>query len=155
VADRLSAWLNWPKADLDEEIVAEAGMPIPEIVETKGWDFFRDLESKIVRRVSKKDRTVINTGGGVVVRSENIKTLRKNGIIIWLKADSETIANRIRKSVDRPSLTGNRSFLEEIEEVLQERIPAYKKAADFEVETSHLAIETVTKKIVVWLEGKI
>jgi len=155
IAEQLSDRLSRPKFDMDEEIVAEAGMSIPEIVATKGWDFFRDLESEIARRASKRDQTVIDAGGGVVVRRENIKALRRNGLVIWLRADAETIADRIRTSAERPSLTGSRSFLEEIDEVLRERTPLYREAADFDIDTSRLAIETVTEKIAAWLEGRI
>ena len=154
IAQLLSEQLRWPVCNMDQEIVAEAGFSIPEIVETHGWDFFRDLESRIVARVAAKDRVIIDAGGGVIVRDENVGLLRKNGIIIWLKADPNTIISRIREDTQRPSLSGNKSFLEEIEEVLNERTPKYKKAADIEIETRDQSPEAIAQIIIAYLEGR-
>lgn len=155
VAEVLSARLKWPRFNLDDAIVEEAGMSIPQIVETHGWEFFRDLESRVVGEAGKKDCTIIDTGGGVVVRFQNIQALRENGVIIWLKADPEIIVNRIKDDTERPSLTGKKSFSEEVEEVLEERIPRYQEAAHFEIETSQLSPEAVAGKILGFLKGKI
>ena len=155
MAEILSTRLNWPTFNMDKAIVEKAGMSIPQIVKTYGWDFFRDLESQVAHQASKKDRTVIDAGGGVVVRFNNTKMLHQNGVIVWLKANPETILSRIKDDTERPSLTGTKTFLEEIEEVLSERTPKYQEAADFAIETSHLSPEVVTEKILEYLEGKI
>lgn len=155
VAQILSDRLQWPTFTVDEEIVAETGMSISQIVKTHGWDFFRDLESKVVSRAGKMDRTIIDTGGGVIVREENIDILRKNGTIIWLKAAPESIARRIKDDTERPSLTGHKSFVEEVEEVLNERTPQYRRAADLEIETSNCSPEVIAEKILTYLEGKL
>lgn len=154
VARLLSERLQWGLIATDQEIVAETGMSIPEMVEAHGWDYFRDLEARIVARVAALDQVVIDTGGGVILRDENVELLRKNGTIIWLKADPETISTRIRDDTQRPSLTGNKSFLEEIEEVLQERAPKYKEAAEVEVDTGSESPESIVQRIVVHLEGR-
>jgi len=155
VADLLSSRLNWPTYNMDKAIVEEAGVSIPQIVENRGWNFFRDLESRIARQASTQDRTVIDAGGGVVIRSENITMLRQNSVVIWLKAPPKTIADRIKEDTGRPSLTGTKSFIEEIEEVLSERAPKYHEAADLEIETSHLSPEAVTDTILDLLRDKI
>jgi len=151
IANILSARLKWPAFNLDEAIVEEAGMSIPKIVENYGWEFFREIESRMVCRAGKKDRTIIDAGGGVVVRRDNVKILRQNGVIIWLKADPETIVSRIRDDTQRPSLTGKKTFLEEIEEVLNERTPKYREAADYEIETNRLSPKAVAEKILEYL----
>jgi len=140
---------------MDEAIVAEAGMSIPQIVENYGWNFFRDLESSIARQACKKDRTIIDAGGGVIVRPANITLLRKNSIVIWLKAPPEILAKRIKDSSERPSLTGNKSFIGEINEVLRQRSPQYEKAADLALETGGLSPEAVTERILDLLKDKI
>jgi shikimate kinase len=147
VAKILSEYLRWPVFNMDQAIVAEAGMSIPQIVANYGWEFFRDLEAKITKKASKQDRTIIDAGGGVVIRPENIEHLRNNGIVIWLKANPETIVARIREDTNRPSLTGGKTFLEEVEEVLTERIPKYRSAAHLEIDTEGLLPQEVAEEI--------
>lgn len=136
----------------DELIVKKAGMSIPEIVEKHGWEYFRDIESEVIKEISNEDDCVIDAGGGVVLREVNIKNLKTNSKIILLKADVKTIAERIKDDTERPSLTGNKSSVEEIEEVLEDRKEKYHKAADFEIDTSKLTVEQVVKKVIDYLK---
>jgi shikimate kinase len=120
---------------LDEEIVAVAGMSIPDIVAKHGWRHFRDLEEVVCQQYGGRDGLVIDCGGGVVEREQNFDALRANGVVFWLKASVPTIVARIGKSADRPSLTGTKSFTEEAEEVLARRTPLYTRIAHVEVDT--------------------
>ena len=148
VAAILSRKLRMPAVSLDEEIVREAGMPIPEIVEKHGWPWFRDLESEIVERFAQRDEAILDTGGGVILRPQNVENLRRAGALFWLKASVEVIVERIQESTERPSLTEGRSFLEEVEEVLSERLPLYRAAADREIDTDRLTAAAVAEEIV-------
>lgn len=147
VAGILSRKLGMQAVSLDGEIVREAGMAIPEIVERLGWPRFRDLESEIVERFSRRQRAILDTGGGVILRPENTENLRRGGALFWLKASVEVIVERIRESTERPSLTEGRSCLEEVEQVLSERLPLYRAAADREVDTDALSPEDVAEEI--------
>jgi shikimate kinase len=147
IAKILSARLKWPRFNLDDAIVQDMGMSIPQIVEKHGWEFFRDLEVKIVEMASNKDKTIIDAGGGVVVRPKNIERLRQKGVIIWLKAKPEAIISRIKEDTNRPSLTGNKSFLEEVQEVLAERTPKYQAASHIAIDTDNLSPAEVAEKI--------
>ena len=148
VAEVLSRKLGMPAVSLDEEIVREAGMPIPEIVEERGWPWFRDLESEIAERFAMRDDAILDTGGGVVLRPENTENLRRNGALFWLKASVDVIVHRIQESTERPSLTEGRSFLEEVEEVLSERLPLYRAAAHREIDTDPLTATDVADEII-------
>ena len=119
----------------DAEIVKRAQLPIPEIVKQFGWDHFRDLESAVCRDIATRDRLIIDTGGGAILWSENVETLRRTGTLVWLTATVETITGRIGGDTQRPSLTGTKSFTEEIRDVLSERTPKYQAAADHIVPT--------------------
>jgi len=132
---------------MDKKIIESAGMPIPEIIEKFGWSKFRDMESELVRQLSPCDQVIIDTGGGVIERPDNIEALKRNGVIFWLKASVNTIVERIHEDTQRPSLTAGKSFTEEVEEILTKRIPKYKKAAQFEIETDNLTPEQVADKI--------
>ncbi len=119
----------------DAEIVSRARLSIPEIVKQSGWDHFRDLESQVCRDLAEQDGLIIDTGGGAILRQENVDALKRNGLLFWLTAEVPTITKRIGGDSQRPSLTGTKSFTEEVEEVLRERRPKYQAAADHVIGT--------------------
>ncbi|HAK96261.1 MAG TPA: shikimate kinase [Planctomycetes bacterium] len=147
IGARLAAMLDMAYVSLDAEIAARAGMPIPEIVSRAGWDRFRDLEEEAVADAAARDGQVLDTGGGVVVRPENIRRLKERGIVFLLEARVEDIIARIGGGEDRPSLTGAKSFTEEVAEVLAAREPGYRKAADVVIDTSRRAPEEAAAAI--------
>jgi shikimate kinase len=131
----------------DVEIVKLAGQPIPQIVEQHGWEYFRDLETKICQSLAGKDGLVIDTGGGAILRPQNVEVLKRTGKLFWLTASVETIAKRIGSDTQRPSLTGTKSFLVEIHDVLRERTPKYQAAADCAIETEGKSVTQVADEI--------
>ena len=147
VARLLAARTKWPIVSTDLEIIKKAGMPVPDIIRKRGWDYFRDVESEICKQVGKKDRTIIDTGGGAVLRKENVESLRQRGRMFWLTAEVTTVMARIKNNSDRPSLTGKKSYVEEVEEVLNERLPLYKAAADHMIPTDDRTIEEIANEI--------
>jgi len=147
IARRLADRLDLTYIGLDDEIVRRAGKSIPGIVAEGGWDRFRDLESDVVRESAARDRCVLDTGGGVILRPANVEALRRNGFIVWLQADVADIVRRIQGDSQRPSLTGQKSFTDEVEEVLAERRPKYAAAADAQIDTSSLSIDEAVDRI--------
>ncbi len=143
----LAARLRMPYLGLDAEIVRRAGKPIPEIVAASGWPAFRDLEAEVVRDVTAMGGKVLDTGGGAILRADNVERLRGNGIVFLLTASVADIVRRIGGDDQRPSLTGKKTFVEEVEEVLAERRPKYEAAADCAVDTSALSISQATDRI--------
>lgn len=131
----------------DAEVVRRAGQSIPDIVAQYGWNRFRDLESEVCRELAGQDQLVIDTGGGVILRQENVDLLKANGILFWLTAEVPTITQRIRGDTQRPSLTGSKSFLDEIEEVLRERTPKYRAAADYVIATDDKTVVAIAEAI--------
>ena len=136
---------------MDEKIAERVGMSIPEFVEKHDWPAFRDVESEIARGLSDVDDIVIDSGGGIIERPENIDALRANGILIWLKASVDVIVSRIEGGTERPSLTGTQSFTDEVAEVLDRRTPKYAAAAQYEIDTDSLTPEQVADRVVgIW-----
>ena len=131
----------------DAEVVRRAGRPVPEIVKQHGWDHFRDLESEVCRDLAGRDDLIIDTGGGAVLRSENAACLKSNGVLFWLTAEVPTISRRIGGDTQRPSLTGAKSFVDEIEEVLRERTPRYRAAADHVIATDSKTVGEIADMI--------
>jgi shikimate kinase len=148
VGKLLAARLGMEYVGMDARIVEKAGMPVTEIVEKRGWPGFRDIETEVAREYAAQDNLVIDTGGGVIERPENIEALGANGKIFWLKASVPTIVSRIQSDTERPSLTGQKSFTDEVAEVLARRTPIYQASAHHEINTDTLTPEEVAEKIV-------
>lgn len=143
----LAARLDRPLLSTDAEIVRLAGQTIPAIVEQHGWEYFRDLESKVCQELAGQNGLIIDTGGGAILRSQNVDVLKQTGKLFWLTASVETIAKRIESDTQRPSLTGTKSFIDEIQDVLQDRLPKYQAAADYVIETEGRSLSQVADEI--------
>jgi len=118
--------------EMDETIEKEAGMSINEIFETYGEVHFRDLESALISRITQKGGAIVSCGGGAILRSENVQSMKKNGKIIYLSATPETIYERVRYSTNRPLLAGNMN-VEYIASLMNQRLPRYMEAADITI----------------------
>jgi len=147
VGKALAAKLKRAVVSTDKEIVRRPGRSIPEIVAAHSWEYFRDLESEVCRDLAGQDNLVIDTGGGAILRQQNIDTLKQNGSLFWLTASVETIVSRIGRDTQRPSLTGTKSFVDEIQEVLHERTPRYQAAADHILPTDGRTIHQMVESI--------
>jgi shikimate kinase len=147
VATRLAARLGMEVVSLDAEIVRQAGRSIPQIVAEHGWPYFRDLESAVTRRYAERDHLIIDAGGGVILRPENVTYLRRTGTLFWLRATVPSIVARIEGGTDRPALTTGKSFTEEVEEVLRERTPLYGAAAHHHIDTDSRSPEEVAAEV--------
>jgi shikimate kinase len=147
VARKLATLLDRRVVSLDEEIVRLAGMSIPDIVATHGWNHFRDLEEKLCQQFSVMDGLVLDCGGGVVEREANAGSLRGGGKVFWLRATPSTIVKRIGGDASRPSLTGGKSFIDEVEEVLQRRTPLYERLAHARIDTDGRTVDELAATI--------
>ena len=136
-AGELSKLTGMNVISTDEEISKRVGMQIGDFISKNGWDKFRKAESEVIESLKGADGVIIDCGGGAVENDNNIKLIKQNGKVFWLRAHVSVLADRIKDTKNRPSLTGKKSFIDEIDEVLAKRIPFYRKASDFEVETSN------------------
>ncbi len=142
----LSKMLGMPLIDIDEEIEKYQGMTINEIFARFGEPYFRDIESMIIKRISEMRGIIISTGGGSVLREENIRNLKSNGIIFCLTATPDTIFKRTKHHDDRPLLRVP-DPMARIKELLEYRMPFYEKA-DFLIPTDNLTPEEVVEEII-------
>lgn len=148
VAKLLSRKLNRQCLELDDMVVKKVGLPISVMVEKYGWDFFRDQESEIAKKVSLEKDIVISTGGGIILRQENIDALKENGVFILLNASVETLVKRIGNYSQFPPLTDKKTPKEELGFILEQRETLYKSAADEIIDTDNLNPTEVTDKII-------
>lgn len=135
---KLAAFLNVPFSDTDEMIQQQANMSIAQIVDRHGWEIFRKMETRVLKKTLQMDSYVISTGGGIVLDRQNRQLMKANGICVWLTADVNIIVERLKtdehSSALRPALT-RLSLKEETARVLKARLPLYR-------EIQHLTIDT-------------
>ncbi|MBR2989019.1 MAG: shikimate 5-dehydrogenase [Clostridia bacterium] len=111
--------------DTDEEIVKRCNCSIKELIESKGEKYFRDIESKVIAEISVQNKKIIATGGGAILREENVTNLKRNGKIFFIDANF----SRLIPTGDRP-LSCNQ---EKLKKLYDERIDIYKSTADIVV----------------------
>lgn len=137
---------NYTFIDTDEEIVKSQGCSINEIFASNGETFFRELESKTLENILKNDNQVISTGGGIVKSEFNLKQLKENSIVVYLKADSNTLFERVKNNKDRPLLNVD-NMQEKIIMLLKERSSKYEQA-HFTIDTNNKNIDIIINEIV-------
>lgn len=146
VSKHLRELTQWEEIDTDKVIVRKKNMSIPEIFEKYGENYFRNLESHILQDYAKAGKQIISCGGGVILREENRRTMKKSGTVVLLSASPQTIYENVKDGKDRPLLNGNMNPAY-IEKMMQERQPYYDKAKDIEIVTDEKAPKDVALEI--------
>jgi len=113
--------------DVDAEVERAEGMSIEEIFNNSGEGAFRDAEAREIRRISEGRGQIISTGGGAVLRKDNMDVLLDAGVVVCLTATAESVYKRTRHNTKRPLLQCD-DPLEQIRKMLDERRPFYEKA---------------------------
>lgn len=146
VGRRLEQAIGCRRFDTDQMIAQSLGMPIEQIFSELGEARFRDEESAVLQSLDDKTRSIIVTGGGVVLRPRNVERLRELGTVVCLTADLPTLLARLARRSDRPLLrTGNRA--ETVQALLRERESFYREAADLTIDTTSLSHDEVAQSI--------
>src|ERR1700712_4254277 len=127
IGRRLAGRLHLPFLDADIEIEAAASMSIPEIFETRGEDYFRDGEARVIARLLNSGPAIIATGGGAFMREETRKRISDKAVSIWLKADADVIMKRVKRRADRPLLQ-TEDPAATVNRLLEVREPVYQTA---------------------------
>jgi shikimate kinase len=146
VGRELSRLLNMKLVDVDTEIEKCEQMTINEIFKQFGELRFREIETEMIRELSERKDVIISTGGGAVLRQENVDILRKQGIIICLMATPETILKRTSHSSHRPLLQVEDPF-GKIKELLDFRRPFYEKA-DIMIDTDGKTPRQIAEEVI-------
>lgn len=132
--------------DTDEAVASQWGMSVAEIFEKHGEEKFRDAETELLSRLAPDKAAVITTGGGLVLRPENVERLKQLGAIVWLNGDVRTLFERASRRNTRPLLQ-NSDPRGTFSELFRQRLPLYQAAADFEVDTSKMDHDQVAEII--------
>ena len=135
----------------------EGGRTIPQIVDARGWMYFRDVEHEVTHKVGAfEGRALIDCGGGVVVdldaegnevfSERKVNALKRRGLIVYLQRDPEYLTQRIAGDANRPSLSETQSFAE----IMARRDPWYRRAADYVFPCGELGKTEIVDGVLDW-----
>jgi shikimate kinase len=159
IAQAIARRTGWDWVDADVEVELRAGKSIAAIFADDGEPAFRDLEAQVVAALCARERTVIALGGGAVLREDNRMAIHKCQAVVWLRASADVLAERIAQDPNtaqrRPNLT-NHGGRTEIEVLLAQRQPFYRRCATLEVDTENKEPAEIADEIVAalgWVEA--
>ena len=134
IAGYLHDTFSMDVVDMDDIIAKREGMSISDIFETHGEQYFRDLETNLLVEMQNKSNVVISCGGGTPMRENNVLEMKKNGRVVLLTAQPETVLQRVKDNHDRPLLENNKyvSYISVLMAILSEK---YEAAADIIIQT--------------------
>jgi len=139
VGRRLSTRTGREYIDSDPEIEKKAGKTIPEIFEEHGETYFRDLESEVIKELSQKSGIIISTGGGAVLRMENVNNLKMNGRIFFI----DRPLKYLMPTDDRPLANSK----DKIIKLYNERYPIYTERCDVRIDVKG-NVDWTTREII-------
>lgn len=147
VGAALAALLGVPFLELDELVETEAGLPLAQIFELQGEDFYRRLEREVLLRILTGDGlAVLATGGGIVTKPETFSLLRGRAFTIWLKATPREHWDRVVAQGDHRPMQNRPDAMAELERLWTERARMYERA-DLVVDTSARDVDDVVRDI--------
>lgn len=138
--------VHFTYVDTDDIIEKEVGLTIPKIFSEYGEDYFRKLESDVIKSVSAKKNQIISVGGGAFIKSENVNALKTNGLTFYLKAPASELFNRIKDEVHRPVL--GMEFTQDTIETLLNKRQKYYMQADFIINTNQMPAYVILDNII-------
>ena len=133
VLKSISAMTDRPCVDTDELIAQRENMSIPEIFGEHGETYFRDIESEVLCDCAEKGSSVVSTGGGIILREENIRIMKNSGIIILCDRPLDSLRESFLndKTKSRPLVKS----IEDLELLYYERFRPYRENADICINT--------------------
>ena len=150
VSKEISRRLKKEVISTDDLIEKREGKSIADIFRDSKETYFRKLEKEVVKEVAAKQGVIIDCGGGVVLDEENIKTLKENGILFYLKASAECLYQQIQLGKPRPLLQVP-DPLGKVKELLKQRENYYSKA-DHTIDCDFTTVDDMANKILRKLE---
>lgn len=147
IAQYLSSNFSMEIIEMDQLIAQRENMSIPDIFSTRGEEYFRNLETNLLKEMQTQQNKIISCGGGAALRAENVAEMKKNGKVILLTASPETILERVKYDNSRPVLKGRKN-VEGISKLMEQRREKYEAAADIIISTDHKSIPQICEEIV-------
>ena len=147
ISDFLKNVFAMDVAEMDQIIAQRQGMSISDIFETYGEQYFRNLETNLLKELQEGENCIISCCGGVAMREQNVVEMKKNGRVVLLTASPETIYERVKDSNDRPILNGNKN-VPFITDMMEKRREKYEAAADVVIQTDNKSILEISEELI-------
>lgn len=153
IGRKVANMLCLPFLDSDHEIETASRMTVPELFEAYGEPEFRALELRVVLRILETGPQVLSTGGGAFMNAQIREAVAARGLSVWLKADIDTLMERVAKKQNRPLLKAPdpRAVMARL---IDERYPVYA-SADVTVQTRDERKEVIAAEVVRALEQRL
>ena len=132
--------------DIDNVIENELGLSIKKIFETKGENYFRELEVNALSEI-KSSKVVVACGGGIILDHRNRKNISSNGKVIFLHASTLSLKNRLLSNLDRP-LLNDTDLEKELKKIWDYRKKYYYDTAEITINTDDLNPELLSNQII-------
>lgn len=146
VAKSLNNTINMETIDLDQLVAKREGCTINDIFHKYGEEYFRNIETSLLKSLVGRDNLLVSCGGGVVLRDGNIDIMKRLGLVIYLESSPRTVLERVKDSNERPLINENinEKFIKELMDTREER---YLKAADLIINTDYKTVDEVSFEI--------
>ncbi len=153
IGRKVAQALGLPFVDSDHEIESVSRMTIPELFERYGEPEFRALEQRVITRLVKTGPCVVSTGGGAYMDPVTREAIAHDGVSIWLRADIDTLMERVAKKKNRPLLRAPdpRAVMQKL---INDRYPVYA-LADVTVTTRDAQRDTIAGEVMAALAAKL
>lgn len=147
ISDYLSTMFAMDIIEMDQVIADREEKSIPDIFETYGEEYFRNLETELLIEMQERRNTIISCGGGVALREKNVTEMKKNGRVVLLTASPQTVYERLKDTDDRPVLKGRKN-VDGIAELMEQRREKYEAAADIVINTDKKTVLAICEELV-------
>ncbi len=148
MAKNLSKLTGQKAICLDGVIEKRAGGKIADLVQEKGWEFFRRQETEALVSFAGRKEGILDCGGGIIEKKNNREILKAdNDVVVYLTGAPENLVKRIYGDDSRPPLTDNVDPVKEMEEILKERDFLYRDVADMVINTDNVKPEKIAGMI--------
>lgn len=146
VSECLKATYGMDVVEMDQVISEREGMSIPDIFASRGEEYFRNLETNLLKELQSRKNTVVSCGGGAAMREENVAEMKKNGRVVLLTVTPETVYERVKDNDDRPVLSGNKN-VGYIAQLMETRREKYEAAADVVIATDGKTVQDICREM--------
>ena len=155
IGRRLSWKLHIPVEDTDKRLELFEGKTITEIFASDGEEYFRDLETELLKVISRRPyQRIFSVGGGMPMREQNRELMKRSGTVVYLRVKPETVFERLKEDTSRPLLQCE-DPLQKIKDLMAARKDAYESCADVILDVDDLTPLECVDRLVTALEGKL